>query len=195
MSKSNVQYLYLDDVRIIDDLSSVDIDTRPTRDGSKDYYCFRVEVSDSDYKRLKLAIADYIQSLGGEDWSFTPNPMDGRCFEEQQFMAYLERFNGDRHKVCSVLQPGGYALDYRPRDCTLSCPELRQVYFKQFDLPKVSGHTHNEYENLNGRTGQIKMHLVDQYNGQIYAYADYIDLKPEPDDGYVPTGNDDGGLF
>ena len=197
MSTSIVKPIYLDDVTFVDEAEGRLFKQQPrTGDDKESFYMFKCRVTPSDYNKLRLAINEKLDELGGQSpFIFTPDPLDGRSDEEQCFYAAVERYGRDR--ATRLMEPGATSLKpFRPLDCVLSGPELSLVYFRQLDPPIVSGTHESEYENIIGRTGNIQCHLIEYDNGQIHCYCSYLNLHPDPNYvEYVESGLDDGGMF
>lgn len=188
MSYAN-ERIYLDDVTLIDEAEGCFNPEINHRTGSK-FYTFRVRVTPEDYEKARASVSTKISTMGSDEpFVFTEDTTDGRCYEEQLVNALRERYGVEKAK--RLWTPGGL-LAYRPMDCLCSAPELRLIHFKQLDPPVVNGAKFGE--NLINRVGNIQFHLNEYENGQIFGYCDYLNLTPIEDD-YVPSGNDDGGLF
>ena len=194
MSTKRIEYLYLNDVTFTDEAEGRFSKGRP---GTKleEHYSFNVLVSPDDYKITEKAINNLKGTMGGEDeFIFTPDPDCGYSEDHQLWNAYVARYG--REKTAALAREDGTFKTYRPMDCVLSSPEVRRIYFRQLDIPKVTGA--DQYANLIDRKATLVFHLVEYLSGQIHAACDYINLHPNENDplaDYVPSGKDDGGLF
>ena len=189
MSNSTIQKLYLDNVTFTNEAEGVFLPERRCKD-NYDFYRFHVQVDKQSHQKVKELVIKMMgaNELANKPWSFVADPLDGRSDEEQEYYAFFECYG----KKPTYNTNTGRILTHYPTDCTTSCDELRLVYFRQLDEPKVINAEFGE--NLNGRTGSIQYHLTSLDNGQVYAYAQFIQLDPIFDD-YVPTGESDGGMF
>lgn len=189
MSNSTIQRLYLDNVTFTNEAEGVFLPERRCKD-NYDFYRFHVQTDYNSHQQVKQQVTEMMGKLeeSHQPWNFVADPLDGRSEEEQEYYAFIDCYG----KKPTYNTNTGKILKYYPTDCTTSCDELKLVYFRQLDIPKI---VNAEFgENLIGRTGSIQYHLTSLDNGQIYAYAEYIQLDAIFDD-YEDKGLSDGGMF
>lgn len=191
MSATTIRSLYLDDVKFTDDGWGC-YRSRATGHTNTPFYRFQVEVPLDQLERCRAEVTKYMDELyGREPFKFQYDPNDNSCYQAQVSIAYLRRYG----KPPIINEHTGDVIPFRPRaNVTSESSGLSLVYFKQLDQPRINGADSRYPENLTGRTGNIQYHLQHYDDGQVFAYAEYINLEPVDDD-YVPSGKDDGGLF